>query len=173
MTIFILITLALIIAAILIAGMVMRKEMVITSEIVIDRPKDAVWNFVKLLRNQEKYNTWIMSDPNIKMDYKGVDGMAGFIATWQSKTRMGDGEQEILQVNEGESFEAELRFSNHENVTLVETTVESIESNKTKVSTVMRATPSFPMNLMMPIMKNMLKKNMEQNNENLKRILEV
>jgi len=174
MIVFIVIAIMLTIGLIVTVGLVMPKQlMTVTSEIVIDKPKDAVWSYVRLLRNQENYNTWIRSDPNIKMEYKGTDGMPGFIAAWASKTRMGDGEQEILMVNEGEGYEAELRFRNHENITHTTNTLESVDGNKTKVSTVMSATPFFPMNLMVPMMKKMLKKNMDETGANLKRVLEA
>ena len=105
------------------------------------------------------------------MEYRGTDGTVGFIAAWQSNTRMGDGEQEILQITDGESYEAELRFRNHENRTHIKTSVEQL-ADKTKVSTIMSAVPSFPMNLMVPMMKKMLQKDMDKNSVNLKRILE-
>ncbi len=172
MIIFIVIAIMLTLGIIYTVGLVIpKKEMIITSDILIDKPKEAVWNYIKLLRNQEKYNTWILQDPNIKMEYRGTDGTVGFIAAWQSNTRMGDGEQEILQITDGESYEAELRFRNHENKTHIKTSVEQL-ADKTKVSTIMSAVPSFPMNLMVPMMKKMLQKDMDKNSVNLKRILE-
>ena len=174
MIVFILIAILFTIGISITVGLVMpRKEMLIQSEVIIGKPKDEVWNYTKLLRNQEDYNSWIRSDPNIKMEYRGTDGTPGFIAAWRSKTRMGDGEQEILSINEGESYEAELRFRNHDNTTLLKTILERIDDNKTKVSTIMSATPSFPMSLMTPMMKKMLKKNMDENSAKLKKILEV
>jgi hypothetical protein len=174
MTVFLFIALLLVIGVTFTVGLVMpKKTMIITSEVVIGKPKDAVWAYVRLLRNQEKYNTWILQDRNIKMEYRGTDGTPGFIAGWQSKTRMGNGEQEILSVNEGESYEAELRFRNHDNTTHVTTSVESVDASKTKVVTVMSATPSFPMSLMMPMMKKVLKKKMDENSTKLKEILEA
>ena len=174
MIVFILIAILFTIGISFTVGLVMpKKEMLIQSEVIIDKPKDEVWNYVKLLRNQEDYNSWIQSDLNIKMEYHGTDGTPGFVVAWQSKTRMGDGEQEILGVNEGESYEAELRFANHDNITLVKTVLEPIEDNKTKVSTMMSTTPSFPMSIMASMMKKMLKKNMDENSAKLKKILEA
>jgi len=174
MTVFLFIALLLVIGVTFTVGLVLpKKTMVITSEVIIDKSKDIVWNYVKLLRNQEKYNSWIRQDPNIKMEYHGTDGTPGFVAGWQSKTRMGDGEQEILSVNEGKSYEAELRFRNHTNTTQVKTSVESVEGSKTKVVTVMSATPSFPMNLMMPMMTKAMKKDMDKSSAQLKEILEA
>ena len=174
MTVFLFIALLLVIGVTFTVGMVMpKKTMVITSEVIIDKTKEAVWDYVRLLRNQENYNTWIRQDPKIKMEYRGTDGTPGFVAAWQSKTRMGDGEQEIRSVNEGVCYEAELRFRNHDNTTHVKTSVESVDGGKTKVTTVMSATPSFPMNLMMPMMSKVLKKNMDENSAKLKEILEA
>lgn len=171
MVIFIFIAIAFTICLALVFGLVAPKQMmIVSSEIFIDRPKDWVHNYVKLLRNQEQYNAWIRKDPNIKMEYKGTDGTPGFIAAWESKTRMGGGEQEILSVTD-EGYESELRFQNHENVTHVKTQLVALADNKTKVTYIMSATPAFPMNMMVPMMKNMLKKDMDQTLANLKRVL--
>jgi len=173
MTIFIFIAILFTIGVAFTVGLVMpKKTMVISSEVVIDLPKEAVWDYVRLLRNQEHYNTWILQDPNIKMKYSGTDGTPGFVAGWESKTRMGNGEQVITKVYEGEGYESELHFENHENITYTKVMLESVDQSKTKVSTVMSATPSFPMNVMMPVMQKVLKKNMDENSAKLKAILE-
>jgi hypothetical protein len=171
MIIFIFIAVAFTICLILVFGLVSpKKEMIVSSEILIDRPKNMVLDCVKLLRHQEQYNAWIRNDPEIKMEYKGTDGAPGFVAGWESKTRMGSGEQEILSVT-NDGYESELRFQNHDNVTHVKTILESV-SDKTKVFYTMTATPGFPMNMMAPMMKNMLKKDMDETLTTLKKILE-
>ena len=106
------------------------------------------------------------------MEYSGTDGTPGFIAGWQSKTRMGNGEQVITKVDEGEGYESELHFQNHENITYNKVMLESVDGGKTKVSTVMSATPTFPMNMMIHMMQKVLKKNMDLNSTKLKVILE-
>ena len=50
--------------------------------------------------------------------------------------------------------------------------LESVDGGKTKVSTVMSATPTFPMNMMIHMMQKVLKKNMDLNSTKLKVILE-
>lgn len=174
MSVFLFIALLLFLGVAFTVGLVMPKKiMVITSETIINKPKDAVWNYVKLLRNQANFNTWLLQDPNIKIEYSGTDGEPGFILAWQSKTRIGNGQQEILMVKEGESCETELRFSNLDNTTRIRKSVEAIENNKTKVVTVMSATPSFPISLMIPVIKKAQKKGMDENNAKLKSILEA
>lgn len=171
MIIFIFIAIAFTICLILVFGLVAPKQdMIISSQILIDKPRNIVLDFVKLLRNQEEYNAWIRKDPNIKMEYRGTDGTPGFIAAWASKTRMGNGEQEILSVTD-DGYESELRFQNHDNVTHVKTSLESV-SGKTTVTYVMTSTPAFPMNMMVPMMKNMLKKDIDETLATLKKVLE-
>ena len=173
MTVFLFIAMMLTTAVIVTVGLVSpKKAMVITSEIVIDKSKDVVFQYVKLLRNQEKYNKWLMEDPNTKMDYRGTDGCVGFIAAWQSKSKSGDGQQQIISINEGESYEAELRFKNHSNITRVKTAVEPISENKTQLTTTLSSTPIFPKSLMAPMMKKMIQKDLNENSANLKRVLE-
>ena len=173
MTVFLFISILLTIGVLVTVGLVMpKKNMIITSEVVIDRPKDEVFQYVKLLRHQEQYNKWIMSDPNIKMTYTGTDGTVGFTAAWQSKSKSGDGRQQITKVEEGLAYEAELRFRDHHNATHARTSVETITDNKTKVTTTLSSTPTFPMNVMAPMIRKMIKKDMDENSANLKRVLE-
>ena len=73
-----------ILALVLIAAAIMPKSFDISADIVIEKPAAEVFNFVKHLKNQEKYSVWVMADPNVKLDYKGTDGTVGFIASWKS-----------------------------------------------------------------------------------------
>ena len=174
MTVFLFISILLTIGVLVTVGLVMpKKDMIITSEVVIDRPKYEVFQYVKLLRNQEQYSKWIMSDPNIKMTYTGTDGTVGFIAAWQSKSKSGNGRQQIIKVEEGIAYEAELRFRDHHNTTHARTSVEAIADNKTKVITTLSSTPTFPMNVMSSMIKMMIQKDMNENAANLKRVLEA
>ncbi len=107
------------------------------------------------------------------MTYTGTDGTEGFIAAWESSTRIGNGEQQIMKVHEGEGYESELRFRNNENVTHSSIMTQALGQNETKVTYTMSATPSFPMDLMIPRMKKVLKKEMDESLANLKKILEA
>src|SRR6187431_1270143 len=62
----------------------------------INKPRKVVFDYVKLIKNQEHYSVWVMQDPNVKMDYQGVDGTVGFKASWNSKDdNVGEGSQYI------------------------------------------------------------------------------
>jgi hypothetical protein len=158
----------------LVVASIMDKEYSISSEIVIDRPQSEVFDFVKHLKNQEYYSKWVMADPNVQMDYRGVDGTVGFVSAWKSDDKnVGVGEQEITRIIEGERYDVEIRFEKpFKGINQAYTTVEAISDNQSKVTTVFNTSNPFPMNLMIPMVKKMLKKDMDQNGRNLKRVLE-
>ena len=174
MLIFIFITIALIIAVILIVAMVMPKTTIITSQTQIDCPRDKVFNYIKFLGNQKNYNKWVMADPNVKMTYTGTDGTVGFTSAWLSQdSSVGQGEQEIIKIYEGEGYEAELRFEKpFKGISYSKTMIETIDSNKSLVTTTFTSNAPFPMNLLSYFMKDMLLKDMNENGANLKKILE-
>ncbi|MCW3085809.1 MAG: hypothetical protein JWP12_3175 [Bacteroidetes bacterium] len=161
-----------IIVLILLLAIIMKKDYFIQSEIVINRPKEDVLNYVKLLRNQEKYSKWVMQDPNVKLDYKGTDGTVGFIAAWKSDVKnVGVGEQEIKNIREN-GYDAEVRFEKpFKGISQAHVTLEA-DGAKTKVTTRFDTRTPFPMSFMIPMIKGMLTKDMDENSANLKRNLE-
>lgn len=170
----ILIVITAIIVALLILAAFMEKKYSISSEIVINRPRQEVFEYVRHLKNQEKYSKWVMSDPNVQLEYKGVDGTVGFISSWKSEEKnVGVGEQEITKIIDGERYEVEIRFKKpFKAVNHAYTSVESLSDNQSRVTTVFNTSNPYPMNLMVPFIKKMLKKDLNENASNLKRVLE-
>ncbi len=163
-----------VVAVVLLAAAVMPKTIDISAQIVIDRPVNEVFNFVKLLKNQEKYSVWVMADPNIRIDYKGTDGTIGFISSWSSDDKnVGVGAQEIKAIREGERYDVELRFEKPFKATnQAFTTTTALDAGRTNVTTTFKGSNPFPMNLMIPMIKSMLLKDMNKNMVNLKNVLE-
>jgi uncharacterized protein YndB with AHSA1/START domain len=162
------------VALILLAAAIMPKALNISAEVIIERPSTEVFNYVKNIKNQEKYSVWVMADPNIKIDYKGTDGTVGFISSWTSDNKnVGVGAQEITAIKEGERYDVELRFEKPFKATnQAYTSTIPLDGNRTKVTTVFIGRNPFPMNLMIPMIRKMLLKDMNQNFVNLKKILE-
>jgi hypothetical protein len=98
------------VAALLLAGLFISKDMNASREIVINKPKDEVFNYIKYLKNQQNYSKWATLDPNIKNEFRGTDGTIGFINSWEGNKKVGQGEQEIIAIEEGKSISTELRF---------------------------------------------------------------
>jgi uncharacterized protein YndB with AHSA1/START domain len=176
MNIFIIILLVLgsIIAIFLIAGLLLPKNFKVSSEITINKPKEEVFDYLKLIRNQEKYSVWVMKDPNVKIVYTGTDGTVGFTSSWVSDDKnVGIGEQEIKSINEGESMEVEVRFKKpFEATNYALTTVTATGNEQTRVTTSFFGQCKFPMNVMFVFMSVVLKKDMLKNLQNMKANIE-
>lgn len=100
-----------VIVLVLVVALFGPKNYVIERQIVISKPKQQVFDFIKLLKNQDHYNKWWTMDPNAKKDFKGTDGTVGFIAAWDSQNKQaGAGEQEITKITDGERLDTEIRF---------------------------------------------------------------
>ena len=164
-----------VIAVIFLVAAIVPKNFTISSEIIIEKPHHEVFNYVKHLRNQEKYSVWVMADPNINIEYLGTDGTVGFISSWRSENKnVGIGAQEIKAIKEGERYDVELRFEKPFKATnQAYTTTTPVDGNRTKVTTVFTARNAIPMNLMSFMIRKMLLRDMNQNMTNLKSILEA
>ena len=159
---------------ILLMASMMEKEYSLSSSIIINRPQNVVFDYVKHLKNQERYSKWVMADPNVKLTYTGIDGTVGFRAAWESADKnVGVGEQEITSIKEGIGYDAEIRFEKpFKGVSTANVTTEALSSNQTKVTTTFNSKTPFPMNIMVPMIKKMLTKDMNQNSTTLKSVLE-
>ena len=168
----ILIVIAVIIAIPLIVALFVKKEYVVQSEITINKPSQEVFDFVKLLKNQEYYNKWVMADPNMKKDLKGTDGTVGFIYAWDGNDQVGQGEQEIKNIQDGREINTELRFIRPMEG-LANTKMATIpEGGQTKVTWEMRGESKYPMNFMNLFIGKMLGKDQMTSLNRLKEILE-
>ena len=93
-----------------VVALFVKKSYAIEREIIINKPKQEVFNYIKNIKNQDDFNKWTMLDPDMKKDFSGIDGTLGFIYAWDSNKNAGAGEQEITSITEGERITMELRF---------------------------------------------------------------
>lgn len=143
-------------------------------EIVINKPKDEVFTYLKSLKNQDNWSTWNLKDPNMKKEFRGTDCAVGCVAAWDSQDKnVGKGEQEIKRIVEGERVEFELRFEKPMKATNnAFLTAKSNGVNATKVSWGFSGVSKRPMNIMSLMMKGMITKAFDDGLSNLKKILE-
>jgi hypothetical protein len=163
-----------IISLLLIIALIMKKEHYVRREIIINASLQEVFNFLKLLKNQDQFNKWAMTDKkNRKEEFKGTDGTAGFIYSWSGNKSAGQGEKEIKNIVEGKKIETEIRFIKPMRVSsrvIFET--ESLPGNQTRVSLVNTGTLNYPLNLMIPMAEKNFPKDMDESLSMLKNILE-
>jgi uncharacterized membrane protein len=172
----ILLVIAVIIVLILIVALFTKKEYTVQREITINKPKQQVFDYIRLVKNQLNYNKWWQMDPNVKTDFRGTDGTVGFVAAWDSeKKEAGKGEQEIKHITDGESIDWELRFIKpFEGIANTRMTTTTLSENQTKVTWTFHGKMKYPMNAMLLFMNmdKMLGKDQETSLVSLKNILE-
>src|SRR4051812_46616730 len=99
----ILLAIVALIAIVLIAAAFMKKDFIIVREVTIAKPRQEMFSYIRVLKNQVNYSKWVMMDPTAKMEYRGTDGAVGSISAWDSENKnVGKGEQEIMKIAENE-----------------------------------------------------------------------
>jgi hypothetical protein len=162
-----------IIALLLIIALFLKKEHYVNREIIINAPRQKVFDFLKLLKNQDKFNKWAKADPDRKWEYKGTDGTVGFIISWNGNKNAGEGEKEILCITEGRRIETQIRFVRPmETIANVIMETESLSDNQTKVNLINSGTLKYPMNIFIPMAEKKFPKDMDSSLATLKNILE-
>jgi uncharacterized protein YndB with AHSA1/START domain len=162
------------IVLLLLIALFIKKEYKVEREMVINRPRSNVYDYARMLKNQEKYSVWVMRDPKVQIVYTGTDGTPGAMSAWKSDNKnVGIGEQEIKKIHEGESIEVEIRFKKPFESTGYGTTLLSDAGpGNTKIVSRFSGVSKYPFNLMNIMLDKMLGKDMLQNLSNMKNNLE-
>ena len=170
---YILLALVIIIAVL---SIIAPKGYNVNRSVTIDQPISTVFDFLRYLKNQEKWSPWEKKDPNMKKDFKGTDGQVGAINKWEGNKEVGTGEQEITLIAENEVIESRLRFfkpwKSESDAYLM---VNETEGGQTNVTWGFRGKNKFPVSIMMLFM-NMDKaigKDFDEGLANLKKVLEA
>jgi uncharacterized protein YndB with AHSA1/START domain len=165
---------AILIVLALITALFVKKEYSIERNVTINKPKQEVFDYIKLVNNQVYYNKWVMTDPNVKRTSTGTDGTVGFSSSWVSDNKeVGSGEQEIKKIVDGDSIVLQLHFIKpFEGMADAVMATDSVASNQTKVKWVFSGSSPYPMNLMNLCMDKMMGKDMDSSLTNLKTVLE-
>ena len=171
--IIILLILAGIILLLLMIGLFMKKTHYVKREIIINAPVQKVFDYVKLLKNQDEFNKNAMAGPDRKKDFKGTDGTVGYIYAWSGDKSAGVGEKEITNIIDGKRIEMEIRFVKPMRVSAsITMETEALPGNQTKVSCSNGGILKYPLNIMIPMMEKHVVKDMDESLRNLKNILE-
>jgi len=169
----ILLVVAGIIALLLIVAIFMKREHYVKCEITINAPRQKVFDYLKLLKNQDTFNKYATTDSNRKEEFKGTDGTVGYIYSWSGNKNAGEGEKEIINIIEGKKIETEIRFVKPmtTSATIIMET-ESLSDNQTKVTWSNAGKLKYPLNIMVPMFQKMFAKDMDISLSTLKNILE-
>lgn len=160
----------------LIIALFTKKEYSVVREIVINSPVQQVFNYIRLLKNQDNYSVWNKLDPGMKKTYSGTDGSIGFTYAWDSTNKQaGKGEQAITEIREPEKMGMDLHFIKpFEGRAVAYMTTTPLTAAQTKVRWGLDSKMNYPMNIMLLFMNmdKMLGKDLALGLENLKIIME-
>jgi uncharacterized membrane protein len=162
------------VAVALIAALFVKKEYSLAKEITINRPKQQVYDYISLLKNQNNYGTWFKADPKMKQTYTGTDGTVGYVSAWESET-MGNGQQQITELKNGESMKTAMVFKGFINFkSEASMNLKGVNDSVTNVNWTMSGSTPWPFNLMNVFMnmEDAVGKDYTQGLANLKSILE-
>ncbi len=155
--------------------MIAPKNYNIFRTVEISRTKAEVFEYLKYLKKQQEWSPWEKKDPNMEKKFTGTDGEVGAISYWKGNKDVGEGEQEITKIIEGERVEGELRFLKpFKSTSDCYLNVEEVSAGKTKVTWGFSGKNKFPISIMMLFM-NMDKavgKDFEEGLQDLKSALE-
>ncbi|RYU95859.1 SRPBCC family protein [Emticicia agri] len=143
-----------IVAVCLIAALFIKKDYAVEKEVIINQPKAVVFDYIKMLKNQDNFSVWAKMDPAMKKEYKGTDGTVGFVSAWDSEDgNVGKGEQEIKNIVDGERVDYNLHFIKpFDSSSDAYMVTESVDSTHTKVKWGFVGRMAYPTNLMLAFM---------------------
>ena len=173
-------TLIYIVAALLVVIILLAaigpKTYNVSRSIIIDKPKEIVFPYIKMVKNQDHWSPWKLKDPDMKQTYVGTDGEIGFKASWHGNKEVGMGSQTITSIVENERIDNRLVFlkpwkSESEGYY----TVEDAGPGQTKLIWGFKGFNKFPSTVFMNFfnMDKAVGKDFEDGLQNLKKILEA
>lgn len=131
----------------LITALILPKTFHAEGTIIIQKPVNEVFDYVKYVKNQEHYGVWFRMDEGIQKNYSGEDGTIGFRYEWKSK-KVGDGIQVITNISDNQRVEMDLFFNGAEDPAKSFISTEAVDSNSTKVVWAINGEMPIPYNLM-------------------------
>ncbi|MBZ0327079.1 MAG: SRPBCC family protein [Altibacter sp.] len=165
-----------ILALLILLAIIAPKEYEFKRSIIIDKPVSEVFQYVKLVKNQDYWSPWKKRDPNMKQSFTGTDGTIGFISKWESDHKqVGAGEQEIKNIIDKERVETELRFLKPwKSVSNAYLITNGVDDSKTEVIWGFKGVNKVPFNIMMLVynMDKAVGKDFEEGLTSLKELLE-
>jgi len=87
-----------------------KKDYDVSRTVVINKPREDVFAFVRQLKNQPLWNPWFQKDPHAVMKFKGHDGKVGASFYWKGDNKVGEGIQRIIKAKQGRVYETRILF---------------------------------------------------------------
>ena len=152
------------------------KHFKLEREVTINKPKQAVFDYLKYLKNHDNFTVWASTDPKMKKEYTGTDGTVGFVSAWQSDHKqVGHGKQTITAIKEGEELDMQIHFLKPwDNIANGYFKTEPAGDNQTKVKWGINNDVKYPMKVMRLFMnmEKMIGRDFDKGLAKLKEVME-
>lgn len=164
-----------ILVLVLLLAVIAPKNYDVSRSIKIKSSKDKIWPYLKFLEKQREWSPWAKKDPDMDTKLTGTDGEVGAISYWNGNKEVGEGEQEITGLVEGERAEGKLRFfkpmKSQSDCYLI---LDESSSENSKVTWGFKGKSSFPFSVMLLFMSmdKMVGKDFEEGLQMLKNKME-
>ncbi|MFP3592510.1 SRPBCC family protein [Chryseobacterium sp. SIMBA_038] len=163
----------LIIGYAVIAMLAFGKNYHYEKSMVINAPKEKIWQQISSMKAFNQWNPWMKLDKTMKITYTGNSGEVGDKYCWDSKNDdAGAGCQEIKELVFNEKQKTEMIFVKPFEGQATSEIVLSPEGNATKVVWTMDTEQDPMMKIMRPMMDYQMGKSYEEGLNNLKALVE-
>lgn len=144
----------LLIGVVVAAAFLSPTDFKVERETTINKPQADIYNYAKMLKNQNDWGPWFKKEPTMHQEFRGTDGEVGFVSSWKGKTEeVGEGEQEIKKLTPNSRIDTQLRFKKpFESTADAYLTLEPLNENQTKVKWGFTGSMPRPLNLIMVVM---------------------
>lgn len=148
------IILIILVAIPLIVALFVRKSYIVARQILIEKPLQDCYAYLKFIKNQEEFSVWNKIDPNMKKTYSGTDGTVGFTYAWDSTNKLvGQGEQTISSLVENDKIVCNLHFIKpFENDFVATLKLDPNYATATRVTWSVTGSMKYPKNIMLLFM---------------------
>ncbi|ROI00597.1 SRPBCC family protein [Chryseobacterium daecheongense] len=162
----------LIVAYAIIAMLAFSKDYHFEKSIVINAPKEKVWQHAGSLKGFNTWNPFAKADKNVVITYSGTSGQVGESYHWKGNDQVGEGEQTVVESVPNEKLTSQLHFIKPWEGEAKGSFILTPEGNGTKVTWAMDNELTPMMKLMKPMMDNQMGKMFGQGLEDLKKLSE-
>ncbi|TCZ74473.1 SRPBCC family protein [Flaviaesturariibacter aridisoli] len=172
----ILLFVVLLVATALVAAAFISKEFQVERSVLIEKPADSVFAYVKYLKNQNDFSKWAQMDPAMRKEFRGTDAQPGFVSAWESdKDDVGKGEQTIKSID---AAARRIDFTIHfikpyESNAAATMVAEPKSAGSSEVRWRFQTHMAWPINLMSLFMKGAVGNDLQTGLNNLKTRLEA
>ena len=130
-----LLVIAILVALPLVAALFIPRSYVVEVSENIQRPKQEIYDYMRMLKTQEEYSVWLKPDPNLKPVITGEDGSVGAMQSWESEVEdVGSGTQTIIGLTEDSVVVALNFIKPFEGKARAATVFQAVSANETKVT---------------------------------------